>query len=281
MVDNNPILALDAVGPSTPTVEDVLHRAARGRAHQRRQRGVAVADHGDRVALPPALIKQRRTQQCMGLLGHAAHQGKAPGGLSVPLHLAADRLKVANLVTGHRTYVGTIEHDNGPARVRRCGLGRIVSDSRDLGCCLPVGRLDPQGDRVGAGAHALLVCRRGRQLPFTSLQNTATASRIGPQWQLVPGEQGARGDREVVAARLAAPSQLARKPTAGIADGAAAARTYRLAVRLGPAQALEHVLHAGVGHAHDLGEAERASAGRKEEMLRPENRSREEKPPSS
>jgi len=41
-------------------VQDRLHRAARGRAHQRRQGGVAVADRGDWLALPPALVQQRR-----------------------------------------------------------------------------------------------------------------------------------------------------------------------------------------------------------------------------
>ncbi len=56
---------LHAHGKMEP-VEDGLHRAARGRAHQRRQRRVAVADRADRIALPPALTLQRRAQQGMG-----------------------------------------------------------------------------------------------------------------------------------------------------------------------------------------------------------------------
>ena len=56
---------LHAHGQMEP-VQDELHWAARGRAHQCRQRGVAVADRGDRLALPPALVLQRRTQQGMG-----------------------------------------------------------------------------------------------------------------------------------------------------------------------------------------------------------------------
>jgi len=76
-------------------------------------------------------------------LGHAAHQGKASGGVALMLHLAADRLEVPNLVTGHGTDVGAIEHDDGPARVRRYGLVRLVLDSSDLRCCLPVVCLDP------------------------------------------------------------------------------------------------------------------------------------------
>jgi len=59
------------------------------------------------------------------------------------LDLAADRLEVANLVIGHGTYVGAIEHDGRPARVRRRGLVRRVLDSRDLRCCSPAVRLDP------------------------------------------------------------------------------------------------------------------------------------------
>jgi len=44
--------------------------------------------------------------------------------------------------------------------------GRLVSDSHDLGCCLPVGRLELQGDRMGAGAQALMVHRRDGQQSF-------------------------------------------------------------------------------------------------------------------
>ncbi len=79
------------------------------------------------------------------------------------LDLAAGRLEVPNLVTGHGTYGGAIEHDDGPVFIRCCGLVRLVPDSRGLRSRLPVGRLEPQGDRVGAVAHALLVCRRSRQ----------------------------------------------------------------------------------------------------------------------
>ncbi len=139
---------MGCTGPS------VAERTSAGRAGQGK---VAVADRGHRIALPPALTQQRRAQRRVGLLGHASHQGKALGGLSFSLHLAADRIEVANLVTRHRTYEGAVEDDDGPARVRRCGLGRIVSDSRDLRCCLPVGGLKLQGGGMGAGAQALVV----------------------------------------------------------------------------------------------------------------------------
>ncbi len=87
----------------------------------------------------------------------------------------------SGLVTRHCAHVGAIEHDNGPARVRRCGFGRIVSDRRDLRGCLPVVRLKLQGDGMGAGAQALMVCRRDRQ---QALQNARTTPERGARAQL-------------------------------------------------------------------------------------------------
>jgi len=158
-------------------VQDRLHRAARGQAHQRRQRGVAVADRGHWIALPPALVLQRRAQPGMGLLGHAAHHGEAPGGVALILDLAADRLEVPNLVTGHGTYVSAIEHDDGPVFIRCCGLVRLVPDSRDLRSCLPVGDLKLQGDGMSAAAQALMVCRRDGQQSFQNAQSSRNEVR--------------------------------------------------------------------------------------------------------
>ena len=157
-------------------VENGLHRSVRGRAHQRRQRGVAVADRGDRLALPPALVQQRRAQQGVGLPGHAAHQGEAPGGVFFMLHLAADRLEVPDLVARHCTNVGAIEHDNGPVVIRCGGLGRLARDNHDLCCRLPVDRLELHGDGMGADAQALVVRRRDGQQAF---QNTRTVPEQG------------------------------------------------------------------------------------------------------
>ena len=58
---------------------------------------------------------------------------------------------------------------------------------------------------------------------------------------------------------------------ARVADRAAAARTDWFAVGVGPAQAQEHILDPAVGHAHDLGRAERARRRGKQEMLRHED----------
>ena len=124
-------------------------------------RGVAVADRGHRFALPPALLQQRRAQQRMGLLGHAAHQGEAPRRAALMLDLAADRLETPGLLTRHRAHVGAVQHDHGPARVGRRGLAGLALDRRDRCCRLPVGGLELHGDGMGAQAHALLVRRRG------------------------------------------------------------------------------------------------------------------------
>src|SRR6185312_12789566 len=78
---------------------------------------------------------------------------------------------------------------------------------------------------TGEGEHALalhLVAEGGN------------GKKIGPQRQLVPGEQGARGDGEITAARLAAPSRMGRRSRARVADRAAAARTDWSAVSAGP-----------------------------------------------
>jgi len=98
--------------------------------------------------------------------------------MALSLDLAADRLEVANLVTGHGTYVGAVEHDDGPARVRCCGL---VWDRHDFRCCLSVGRLELQGDGMGAAAQALMVCRRDGQ---QALQNAHSIPKRSARAQL-------------------------------------------------------------------------------------------------
>src|SRR5689334_12132427 len=121
---------------------------------------------------------------------------------------------------------------------------------------------------AGEGEHALalhLVTERG------------DGKQIGPQRQLVPSEQGARGDGEITPARLAAPPWMGRRSPARVADRAAAAWTDWSAVGVGPAQAPEHVFDPAVGHAHDLGGTERARRSRKQEMLRHDHHGREDK----
>src|SRR5689334_6774026 len=121
---------------------------------------------------------------------------------------------------------------------------------------------------AGEGEHALalhLVTERG------------DGKQIGPRRQLVPSEQGARGDGEITMARLAAPPWMGCRSRARVADRAAAAWTDWSAVGVGPAQAPEHVFDPAVGHAHDLGGTERARRSRKQEMLRHDHHGREDK----
>jgi len=113
-----------------------------------------------------------------------------------------------------------------------------------------------------------LTAERQHALALHLIAKGSDGQQIGPQRQLVPGEQGARSDREITTTRLAAPAQVVRRSRTGIADHAAAARTHRLAIGLGPAQAEKHVRDPAVGHPHDLRRAERAGRRRKKKMLR-------------
>jgi len=50
-------------------------------------------------------------------------------------------------------------------------------------------------------------------LAFDLVAKGGDGEQIGSQWQLVPGEQGAEGDREITATGLAPPSRLAVWPS--------------------------------------------------------------------
>src|SRR3954452_15466456 len=98
----------------------------------------------------------------MGPLGHATHKSKAPAEAALSLDLAADHLEGPGLVTRHGAHVSAVEHDDGSARVDPRGLARAALDRGGLCRWLPAGRLDPQGEGMGAMAHARVVRRRGR-----------------------------------------------------------------------------------------------------------------------
>ena len=116
--------------------------------------------------------------------------------------------------------------------------------------------------------HIELAAEREHALAFHLVAEGDDRQHIGPQRQLVPGEQGAGGDREITPARLAAPARLALGSPTVVADHAAAGGTDRLAVGVGPAQAQEHVLDPAVRHPHDLGGAERTRRRGKQKVLR-------------
>ena len=92
------------------------------------------------------------------------------------LDLAADRLEVANLLARHGADVGSVEHDDGLAGVQN---GCILKHGCRHG--LPVGFLDPQGDCMGAVAHALMGRWRGRQ---QHVENADRVSKRGARTQL-------------------------------------------------------------------------------------------------
>jgi hypothetical protein len=71
-------------------VQDVLDGGLGCRLHECWQGGIAVTDRGHRLTLPPALRPQRRAQQRMGLLGHAAQEGKSSAEAPLLLDLATD-----------------------------------------------------------------------------------------------------------------------------------------------------------------------------------------------
>ena len=80
------------------------------------------------------------------------------------------------------------------------------------------------------------------------------------------GEQGARGDGEVLAASLAAQAERARRLPALIDDLAAAVRARRLGVL--PAHPNERRFGFLVRRAEDRRQTERPGLGREEEVLR-------------
>ncbi len=92
--------------------------------------------------------------------------------------------------------------------------------------------------------------------------------KVSAERQLVEGEQGAAGQAEILAARLAAEPELAGRAAGFVARRAGAVRAYGLAVRGGPADRPEHLLCLGVRHPQHGGDAERAGLGGEEEVLR-------------
>jgi len=85
---------------------------------------------------------------------------------------------------------------------------------------------------------------------------------VGPEWHLVEGKQRAAGDAEIALAVLAAPPGRAGRAPAVIDGEGAAMRTDGLAFRLRPANLPERGFRLGVGHPHDLSEAEGTSCRR-------------------
>lgn len=106
-----------------------------------------------------------------------------------------------------------------------------------------------------------------RGLALHLVHEHGNGGQVGPQRQLVRGEQRARRDREILAAGAAAEAGRAVGPTAVIGVHAATVAAHRLTGRLGPAEAPESGLGILVRHAHDLSEAHGLGAGGEEKVL--------------
>jgi len=103
--------------------------------------------------------------------------------------------------------------------------------------------------------------RRERRLALDLVAEDGDRREVVPEWHLVPCEQGAAGDAEILPARLAAPTRGAIGLSA-IADGrAAAVRTDQLAVCRVPADVDEGRLDFLLRHAQDRAQGERPGLG--------------------
>jgi hypothetical protein len=111
-------------------------------------------------------------------------------------------------------------------------VARSSCASTNAGLC--IGRRDHGRRRACSCLHLLAEGGDGQQ--------------VGPKRKVVPSEQGARGDGEILAARFASPARLARRSGAWVANRAAAAWTDGFSIRVGPAQAQEHIVDARVRH---------------------------------
>jgi hypothetical protein len=108
---------------------------------------------------------------------------------------------------------------------------------------------------------------RERALALDFVAEDRHGREVGLQGQLVEGEQGAGGEREILAACLAAEAERAVRAAGLVAGRALAVRAHRLAIRLGPAERGEQRLGFLVPHAQHGRQTQRSGTRGKEEML--------------
>ncbi len=253
--------AVDAV---TVLVVDPLH----GKAGVQRIPGRAL------IGMECGALGNPQTDSRHGVsLGREHLRQRAPAALA---H-GYDDLARARLVLG-KPPVGPVG-----SQVLRPDVAAEIS-AVDLGCAsIPADPQRPRGGRHGLAQfvrqhegrlvlHVEVAAERQHALAFDFVTEHRNGHQVGPERQLVPGEQGARGRRELRPARLAAPARLVFRATTVVAGLAAAVGANRFAIRLGPAQAHEHVLRASLGHPSDLARAERAGSRGQEEVLRHQGR---------
>jgi len=139
LVADNPTLALDAVGPSTPTVEDVLGRANAGGLSQVARSAGAVAEDGDRRRRRRPKIIQHVAQLLRLPIGLGRHAGKHDLRAVVVADLSDEDLEGPRLVAAHRCHVPAVDGE-----CDRLCFGRRSGHARRQGLPLKHGA-DMQG----------------------------------------------------------------------------------------------------------------------------------------
>jgi len=202
---------------------------ALGTEHGRDGMAVALADDDDGLALA-------------GLIGGEAAVAAALGvirGLAVAAEIGSVDFGLFALSADHAAL-----------QLLRHGLAELVSQDESALVRHP----EIAGERQGSLAlHLVAEDRDGRE--------------IGAQRQLVRGEQGARGDAEILAAGAAAEAHGTVRAAALIGVETPAFGAHRSAIGLGPTDGAERGLGFHVRHAEHLNEAQGLGLTGEEEVL--------------
>ena len=124
LVADNPTLALDAVGPSTPTVEDVLGRANAGGLSQVARSAGAVAEDGHWRRLRRPKVVQHVAQLLhlpIGLGRHAAEHNLLAG---VVADLRNEDLEGPHLVAAYGVHMAAVDGECDRVRFFRWRSGQ-------------------------------------------------------------------------------------------------------------------------------------------------------------
>ena len=190
---------------------------------------VALADHDDRLAL--------------AVLVHGEAAIDAAGGEVGGLHIATEvaRIDFRDLA---------LSADRAALEFDRHGFPQLVRQNES--------RLVGRAQIAAEGEHALAL---------DLVAEHRDGAEVGPQRQLVGGEQRPGRDREILFAAHAAVARRTGCPAAIVGVEAAAVRANRLAIRLGPAVLGEGRFRLLIRHAEHLSEAQGLGGGGEEEVL--------------
>jgi hypothetical protein len=112
LVHDNPTLAFDAVGPSTPTIEYVNDIGPCRPADKFRQCGLAITDHRDRRVAGPALVNERGPHLRQRTRGAQRRQGKPSRPPPRRLHLSNGDVEVAGLMARRGADMRPVDQHN-------------------------------------------------------------------------------------------------------------------------------------------------------------------------